>query len=168
VLGAVLTILPYNSRPADILALKPDGLIVSGGPEEDPGLEVVVDTLRGIIGKIPVMGLATGHEVLARALGARIIKLKLGHRGANYPMHYPGSQKGEITSQNHGLVADAEALVRIKHVKITGYNLNDHSVEEIESRKLRLLGLQYEPVSPGFDQANFAFTRFLKMIERSN
>lgn len=167
-LGFSLIVLPYNMRPADIMGLKTGGLIISGGPEEDPGLEVVVDTARGLIGKMPIMGIAAGHQVLARALGAKITRLKLGHRGANYPMHNPGSQKGEITVQNHGLVVDAEALAMIKHVKITGYNLNDHSVEEIESRQLRLLGVQYEPVSPGFDQVNPAFIRFKKMIERSN
>ena len=166
-MGFCLTVLPYNTRPADILNLKLHGLIISGGPEEDPGLEVVVDTARSLIGKIPLMGIGAGHLVLARALGAKITRLKLGHRGVNYPVHNPGSQKGEITVQNHGLVVDAEALNKIKQLKITGYNLNDHSVEEIESKALRLLGVQYEPVSPGFDQINPAFLKFEKTIERS-
>ncbi|MDD4940682.1 MAG: glutamine-hydrolyzing carbamoyl-phosphate synthase small subunit [Candidatus Omnitrophica bacterium] len=167
-LGFSTTVLPYNTRPADIIAGRFRGLIISGGPEEDPGLEVVVDTARGLMGKIPLMGISAGHQALARALGAKIARLKLGHRGANYPMHNPGSQQGEITVQNHGLVVDAESLAKIKQVKITGYNLNDHSVEEMESRALRLLGVQYEPASPGFDQANPAFIRFKKMVERSN
>jgi carbamoyl-phosphate synthase small subunit len=167
-LGFCLTVLPYNTKSDDILKLKLHGLIISGGPEEDPGLEVVVDIARGIIGRIPCMGIGAGHQVLARALGAKISRMKLGHRGVNYPVHNPGSQKGEITVQNHGLVVDAETLNKIKHVKITGYNLNDHSVEEIESKKLRLLGVQYEPACPGFDEVNPAFIRFEKMIERSN
>jgi carbamoyl-phosphate synthase small subunit len=150
------------------MALKLHGLIISGGPEEDPGLEVAVDTARGLIGKIPIMGIGAGHQVLCRALGAKITKLKLGHRGVNYPVHNPGSQKGEITVQNHGLVVDAETLNKIKSVKITGYNLNDHSVEEMESRSLRLMGVQYEPVCPGFDEVNPAFVKFEKLIERSN
>jgi carbamoyl-phosphate synthase small subunit len=166
-LGFCLTVLPYNTRPADILDLKLHGLIISGGPEEDPGLEVAVDTARSLIGMIPLMGIGAGHQVIARALGAKITRLKLGHRGVNYPVHNPGSQKGEITAQNHGLVVDAEALNRIKQVNITGYNLNDHSVEEIESKALRLLGVQYEPAAPGFDQINTAFVKFEKMIKRS-
>ena len=168
VLGFRLTVLPYNTRPADILSLKLHGLIISGGPEEDPGLEVVVDTARSLIGTIPLMGIGAGHQVIARALGAKITRLKLGHRGVNYPMHNPGSPKGEITVQNHGLVVDAEALNKIKQLKITGYNLNDHSVEEIESKALRLLGVQYEPASPGFAEINPAFIKFGKMIERNN
>jgi carbamoyl-phosphate synthase small subunit len=167
-LGFCLTVLPYNTKPADIMALKLHGLIISGGPEEDPGLEVAVDTARGLIGKIPIMGVGAGHQVLARALGAKITRLKLGHRGVNYPVHNPGSQKGEITVQNHGLVVDAETLNKIKAVKITGYNLNDHSVEEMESKSLRLLGVQYEPVCPGFDEVNPAFIKFGKLMERSN
>jgi carbamoyl-phosphate synthase small subunit len=167
-LGFCLTILPYNTKPADIMAHKFNGMIISGGPEEDPGLEIVVDTARGLLGKLPIMGIGAGHQALCRALGAKITKLKLGHRGVNYPVHNPGSQKGEITVQNHGLVVDAETLNKIKSVKITGYNLNDHSVEEMESRTLRLLGVQYEPVCPGFDEINPAFIKFEKMIERSN
>jgi carbamoyl-phosphate synthase small subunit len=167
-MGFAVEVLPYNTKSADILKSRLNGLIISGGPEEDPGLEIVVDTARNLIGKIPMMGIGAGHQVVCRALGAKITRLKLGHRGVNYPVHNPGSQKGEITVQNHGLVVDAETLNKIKSVKITGYNLNDHSVEEVESRTLKFLGVQYEPVCPGFEEINPAFVKFEKMIERSN
>jgi carbamoyl-phosphate synthase small subunit len=167
-LGLNVRLFAYNSKPSEILAVKPHGLIVSNGPEEDPGLAIVVDNLKGLIGKLPIMGIAAGHQVLCRALGAKVSKMKLGHRGANYPVHSSGSQKGDITVQNHGLVVDAASLNKIKTIKITGYNLNDRTVEEIESKALRLLGVQYEPVCPGFDEINPAFYKFMKFLERSN
>jgi len=161
-----LSILPYNTTAEDILRLKPQGLIVSSGPEEDPGLKDTVLNLKPLIGSLPILGISTGHQVLAAALGAKITKMRLGHHGVNYPMHNAKSFKGEITVQNHSWAVNAESLNKIKEIKITGYNLNDRSVEEMESKKLRLLGVQYYPLSPGFDQVNEVFKRFSKMLTK--
>jgi len=166
-LGLSITLLPYNTKPQDIVRLKPDGLIISGGPEEDIGLEGVIAGIKGLVRKVPILGIATGHQVLAAALGAKIIKMKLGHHGVNYPIHSPGSYKGEITAQNHSWVVDTDSLSKIKDLKITSYNLNDRTVEEIESKKLKLIGTQYNPVSPGFGEVNSVFRRFLKTLGRS-
>ncbi|MDD4953817.1 MAG: glutamine-hydrolyzing carbamoyl-phosphate synthase small subunit [Candidatus Omnitrophica bacterium] len=162
-LDLAVTLLPYNTPVQEILRLKPRGLIISGGPEADAGLKEVAENLKCIVGKIPIMGIATGHQVLALALGAKINKMKIGHRGVNYPVQSPKSFKGEITAQNHGLVVDADSLRKIKEVKITGFNLNDRSVEEMESKKLKLIGVQYIPASPGFSEVNPLFKRFIKM-----
>jgi carbamoyl-phosphate synthase small subunit len=112
------------------------------------------------------MGIAAGHQVLAAALGAKVTKLKIGHRGVNYPIHNPASYKGEITVQNHGRVVDVDSLHKIKEVKITAYNLNDRTVEEMESKKLKILGLQYSPASPGLGEVNPAFKKFIKMLTK--
>lgn len=165
-LGLSLTLLPYNIKAQEILRLKPAGLVISNGPEEDAGLEEVVANVKSIIGKVPILGISTGHQVLAVALGAKITRLKLGHRGVNYPLYSPASYKGEITVQNHSYVVDADTLNKIKQVKITGYNLNDHTVEEMESKKLRFIGTQYYPVSPGFAEVNPALKRFTKILRR--
>ncbi|TRZ94143.1 carbamoyl-phosphate synthase small subunit [bacterium] len=161
-----LSILPYNTLAQDIMRLKPHGLVISNGPEEDPGLKDVVLNLKPLIGCLPILGISTGHQVLAMALGAKITKMRLGHHGVNYPMHNPKSFKGEITVQNHSWVVDTESLNRVKEIRITGYNLNDRSVEEIESKKLKLLGVQYYPLSPGFNQVNEVFKRFSKMLTK--
>lgn len=163
-LGLSLSILPYNTSPEDILKLKPAGLIISDGPEEAPELGEVVKNLKPLIGKIPILGISTGNLVLANALGAKTNKLKTGHRGVNYPVQNPAVFKGEITVQNHAYVIDAASLLKIKQVKITGYNLNDRTVEEIESKKLKILGVQYLPVCPGFKEVNNVFKRFMKML----
>jgi carbamoyl-phosphate synthase small subunit len=166
-LGLSLTLLPYNTTAAEILRLKIGGLIISNGPEEDIGLNAVIANIRPLIGKMPILGICAGHGALVRALGAKVTKLKLGHHGVNYPMQSPASYKGEITVQNHSYAADIESLSKIKDIKITGYNLNDHTVEEIESKKLKIIGAQYYPASPGLNEINNVFYRFMKLLRRS-
>ncbi len=165
-MGLSITLLPYHTLAQEILRLKPDGLIISGGPEEDMGLKEATLNVKALIGKLPILGISTGHQVLAQALGAKITKMKLGHRGVNYPMHNPATYKGEITAQNHSYVVDIDSLNKIKDIKITGFNLNDRSVEEMESKKLKILGAQYIPASPGFAEVNNIFKKFLKMISK--
>lgn len=165
-LGLSLAIFPYNATAQEILKIKPAGLIISGGPEDDPALGEVSANIKPLIKQLPIMGIAAGHQVIAAALGAKITKLKVGHRGVNYPVHNPVSYKGEITAQNHGRVVDVDSLNKIKEVKITGYNLNDRTVEEMESKKLKILGLQYSPASPGLGEVNPAFKKFIKMLTK--
>lgn len=164
-LGFSPQLFPYNTTAQEILRGKPRALIISGGPEDDPELPGVVANVKLLLKRLPILGISCGHEVLAAALGAKIVKMKHGHRGLNYPVYQAGSYKSEITVQNHGWMVDANSLVKIKGVKITGYNLNDHSVEEMEDKKLRALGVQYYPVSPGFGEINNAFKRFIKMVK---
>ncbi len=166
-LGLTLALLPFNTNTKEILKLKPQGLIISGGPEDDSGLKEVIENIKPLIGKLPILGIATGHQVLAQALGVKINKMKLGHRGVNYPICDPASYKSEITVQNHSSVVDSDSLSRIKEIKITAYNLNDRSVEEMESKKLKVIGVQYYPVSPGFNEVNNIFKKFIKLLGRS-
>lgn len=164
-LGLSLTILPFDIPAEEILRMKFSGLIISSGPEEDVGLQSVVNNVKGLIGKLPILGISCGHQVLARALGAKISKMKVGHHGVNYPINNPASYKGEITVQNHSCAVEVDSLSKIKEIKITGYNLNDRSVEEMESKKLKFMGVQYCPVSPGFDEVNAAFKKFIKLLK---
>jgi len=165
-LGLSLILLPYNTTAAEILRLKPHGLIISSGPEQDVGLKEVVTSVKPLIKKLPMLGLATGYQVLAQALGAKVSKMKIGHHGVNYPIHNPASYKGDITVQNHSYAVDVDSLNKIKDLKITSFNLNDRTAEEIESKKLKLIGVQYMPVSPGFDEVNNIFKKFIKIISK--
>lgn len=163
-LGFSLILLPYNASWREILELKADGLIISGGPEEDEGLKEVAANIKELIKKIPILGISTGHQVLAMALGAKINRMKLGHHGSNYPVCGRSSYKGEITVQNHSCSVDSRSLEKMKDVNITYYNLNDRTPEEIESKKLKFIGVQYYPVSPGFNEVNSVFKRFSKLL----
>jgi len=163
-LGYSLNIFPYNASVKQILSINPKGIVISSGPENDPELTRVAQNIKPLLGKLPILGVATGCQVLAAALGVGLIRLKLGHRGANYPLARPGSFKGEITVQNHGYVMDYDALCKVKGLKVTAHNLNDHTPEEIESKSLKLIGVQYNPVSAGFDQVNPMLVKFNKLL----
>lgn len=165
-LGLSLTIMPYNATAKEILRLKPKGLLISSGPEEDIGLDEAANNIKDLIGRLPILGISTGHQLLARVLGAKLVKMKLGHHGVNYPMYNPASYKGEITVQNHSYAVDVDSLNKIKHIKITGYNLNDRTVEEMESKKLRFISTQYVPASPGFNEVNEVFNRFIRILTK--
>ena len=162
-LGCSVTILPYDTPADDILTMKPDGILVSNGPEEDIAIPRAVETIRELVGKVPMMGISTGHEVIALALGFKLKKLPIGHRGVNYPVIASDSLKGEITAQNHSFAVD-EKFIKNPKVTVTLRNINDKTVEEMESRALKFISTQYLPVSPGFEEVNEAFVRFVKLV----
>jgi len=165
-LGCKLTLLPYNTDAEKILGLNPDGLIISNGPEEDEAISGIVEAVKRLVGKIPLLGISLGHEIISLALGGRLRKLKLGHRGVNYPVKSSSSYKGDITVQNHSFVVDEESIKGREDINITLRNVNDDSIEEMESDPLKFISTQYYPVSPGFDEVNGVFRRFLNMIEK--
>ena len=165
-LGCSLAVLPYDTSAESILGMKLDGLVLCGGPEEDEAIPSVVDQVRKLLGKVPMLGICTGHEVIALALGGRLEKMKVGHRGVNYPVRTPDSFKGEITVQNHSYIVDEKSLAAQKGVKITLRNVNDNSVEEMRSGSLRFISTQYYPVSPGFEEVNPVFPAFLAMARK--
>jgi len=164
ILGCNLTLMPYNTDAEKILALNPQGLIISNGPEEDEAISEVVGVVKKLVGKIPVLGISLGHEIISLALGCRLKKLKVGHRGLNYPVKSPSSYKGDVTVQNHSFVVDDESIKSKDGIKITLRNVDDGSIEEMESEALKFISTQYYPVSPGFDEVNGVFKRFLRMV----
>ena len=166
ILGAAVDILPYHTSAEEILRLKPDGLILSSGCEDVNSLKKVAEEIKPLLGKLPILGISSGALVLGLALGAKVNRLKLGHRGANYPLKRPTSLKGEISVQNHEFVLDAESLSKIKGLKITAFNLNDHSVEEIHLPRLKLWAAQYLLVSPGFKEVHPFLTKFMQNLRR--
>ncbi|MBP7055586.1 MAG: glutamine-hydrolyzing carbamoyl-phosphate synthase small subunit [Candidatus Omnitrophica bacterium] len=163
-LGCDITLLPYDTDPALILSKGYNGVIISNGPENDEALRLVAQNVRSLLGNVPLLGISTGHEVIAMALGGKLERMRLGHRGVNYPVKPDNSFKGHITVQNHAYVVKADSLTSRKELKITLRNVNDKSVEEMEGRGLKLISTQYYPASPGFDEVNNVFLRFLNMI----
>lgn len=165
-LGSNITLIPYNSNVQDILSLKLDGLIISNGPEEDEAIPQIVEKTIKLLGKIPILGISLGHEIIGLALGGKRKRMKVGHHGVNYPVCSQSLYKGEITVQNHSWVLEDEPLKAIEHITITLRNINDNSIEEMESADMGFISTQYYPVSPGFDEVNDVFVRFFQMIEK--
>lgn len=160
-LGAGIFILPYTATAKEITKTKAGGLIISNGPENDVNLEKIAQAVRPLLGAMPILGISTGLHVLALAMGAKISRMKLGHRGVNYPVAHPGSFQAEITAQNHSFMVDSDSLDKIPHVKITGYHLNDRTIEEVAHNKLKCIGIQYYPQSPGKGQVHPVLKRFM-------
>jgi carbamoyl-phosphate synthase small subunit len=163
--GCHIVVLPAEARPADILALKPDGLFLSNGPGDPAPLSYAIDTVRSLLPELPIFGICLGHQLLGLAMGGSTFKLKFGHRGGNQPVKELAGGRVEITSQNHGFCVDRRSL-RDKDVEITHINLNDETLEGMRHRRLPVFSVQYHPeASPGPHDAGYLFDEFLALME---
>lgn len=162
-LGCCPIAVPCRSTAEDVLALSPDGVLLSPGPGDPALLDYAAATAAGLIGRLPVMGICLGHQVVARALGAGTFKLKFGHRGANHPVRDVASGRVYITAQNHGYAVDPDGLPAA--VEVSHINLNDGTVEGLWHREAPLLTIQYHSeASPGPHDNMYLFERFLDMV----
>ena len=164
-LGANVVRFPATASAADVLAVNPDGILLSNGPGDPAVLDYAVDTIRGLIGKRPIFGICLGHQLLARSLGGKTFKLKFGHRGANHPVQDLRTGKVEITSQNHGFAVDP-ASIDASVAEVTHINLNDTTVAGLRHKTLPAYSVQYHPeASPGPKHSQYLFEEFLASIE---
>ncbi|PIS11256.1 MAG: carbamoyl-phosphate synthase small subunit [Bdellovibrio sp. CG10_big_fil_rev_8_21_14_0_10_47_8] len=158
----------FSSRASvqEIEKYKPDGVMLTNGPGDPTDVQVATETVRSLLGRIPVYGICMGHQILGLALGAQTYKLKFGHRGANHPIRDDLLKKIYMTSQNHGYAVDKETLP--KDVRVSHVNLNDMTVAGIYSETRNCLGIQYHPEShPGPHEAVQLFDFFIdRMIRR--
>jgi carbamoyl-phosphate synthase small subunit len=163
-MNCAVTLLPFDSASELIMALKLDGVIISSGPEDDPAIQQVSETIKELLGKVPVLGIAVGHEAIALALGGKLKRLAVGHHGVNYPVMKPASLKGEITVQNHSFVVDEDSLKRITDLNIEERNLNDQTIEKMRSDTRRFISIQYYPASPGCNEVHPVLKEFVSIL----
>ncbi len=164
--GCDVHVVPANTSAAAVMRRKPDGIFLSNGPGDPAPVSYAVDTVKKLLGKVPIFGICLGHQILSLALGGETYKLKFGHRGANHPVKNLDNSKIEITSQNHGFCVDMDSL-KDKDLELTHLNLNDKTVEGIRSKELNAFSVQYHPeASPGPHDAAYLFDEFTRLMDK--
>ncbi|MDR1015867.1 MAG: glutamine-hydrolyzing carbamoyl-phosphate synthase small subunit [Coriobacteriales bacterium] len=188
--GCAVNVVPWDTPAAAILSgsatdgIKPDGVFISNGPGDPEQVDATVETVRALIGQVPLFGICLGHQMLARACGAKTERLKFGHHAANHPVMNLLTGKVEITSQNHnfGIVFDSlgTALAPLAQapqaplvqnpdfgrIQLTHRNLNDGTPEGIRLLDQPAFSVQYHPeASPGPTDAHYLFSAFTRLME---
>jgi carbamoyl-phosphate synthase small subunit len=160
-----VAIFPSRASYEEISKWNPDGILLSNGPGDPAAVEGTVETVQKFIGKKTVFGICMGHQILARALGAKTYRLKFGHHGANHPVKDVRSGDIYVTSQNHGYAIETDSLptdVNVSHV-----NLNDNTISGIECKKRRCFSVQFHPECyPGPRDAGVLFEEFMEWIRQ--
>jgi carbamoyl-phosphate synthase small subunit len=161
--GCNVTVLPGTATAEEVLAEQPDGIFLSNGPGDPAVLDYAINTVKGVIGKVPVFGICLGHQLLGQALGGSTFKLKFGHRGANQPVLNHLTGQVEITTQNHGFAVDPASLPN--DVEVTHINLNDQTCEGLRHKSLPVFSVQYHPeAAAGPHDSSYLFEQFHKML----
>jgi len=164
--GCGVTVVPAQTPPSDVLALAPDGIFLSNGPGDPEPCGYAIQAIRRFLETdIPLFGICLGHQLLALASGARTIKMKFGHHGANHPVQDLDSGRVVITSQNHGFAVDADTLP--PNARVTHVSLFDGSLQGFARTDRPAFCFQGHPeASPGPHDVDYLFDRFVALMEK--
>jgi len=155
-----VTVVPAKTLAEDALTLKPDGIFLSNGPGDPEPATYAIETIRNLLGHVPVFGICLGHQLCGLALGGKTFKLRFGHHGSNHPVKNLLTEQVEITAQNHGFCVDPDSLPA-SEVEMTHVNLNDQTNEGLRHRTYPLFSVQYHPeASPGPHDSHYLFRQF--------
>ncbi|HAS81841.1 MAG TPA: carbamoyl phosphate synthase small subunit [Verrucomicrobia bacterium] len=164
--GMKVTVVPAKTPAADVLAMTPDGVFLSNGPADPAAVGYAADAIRALLGKVPLMGICLGHQLLGIALGGKTYRLKFGHHGINHPVMNLATRAVEVTSQNHNFAIDPATLG--EDVEVTHLNLNDQTVEGLRSRCVPAFSVQYHPeAGPGPHDPFYLFNQFRDLMKKA-
>ena len=159
--GCDITIFPALTSPEEVLAIDPDLIFLSNGPGDPDDLEEIVNNVKQMVGKKPVVGICLGHQILGKVFGGKTSKLKFGHRGGNHPVKDLEEDRVFITAQNHGYYVSEVP----ECMKVTQINLNDNTVEGMRHKELPIYSVQYHPEAcPGPKDSTYVFDKFLELL----
>ncbi|MGE4282466.1 MAG: glutamine-hydrolyzing carbamoyl-phosphate synthase small subunit [Clostridia bacterium] len=163
--GCELYVFPYTTAVEEILALNPDGILLSNGPGDPKDLPEVVENIKKLLGQKPMMGICLGHQLLGLSLGGNTYKLKFGHHGGNHPVKDFTTGRVYITSQNHNYALEDSFS---EDIIITHMNINDKTVEGFRHKYMPIISVQYHPeAAPGPQDSAYVFDDFIEMMEVS-
>jgi carbamoyl-phosphate synthase small subunit len=163
--GCELMIVPADSSARAIMELNPDGLVLSNGPGDPAECSYAIETVKELVGRIPILGICLGHQILALALGAVTRKMVFGHRGSNHPVKDLRTGRVYVTAQNHGYMADQASLAACG-ADVLFTNLNDGTVEGLVHRELPIMSVQFHPeASPGPVDTAFIIDDFIDSVK---
>jgi carbamoyl-phosphate synthase small subunit len=186
--GFEVEVVPSSTDAGTVLSLEPDGVFVSNGPGDPEPLTTATETLRALLGEVPLFGICLGHQVMGLAVGASTYKLPFGHHGGNHPVRRLADGRVEITAQNHGFAVDLWSLTRETAPRRSGrvgadllpqrvesalgpllpthQNLNDGTLEGMRLLDVPAFSVQYHPeAAPGPRDASGHFDEFTRLIE---
>ncbi len=159
-------VVPASTDAEQIAKLQPNGIMLANGPGDPAAVPYVVETVKQLLGKVPMFGICLGQQMLGLAMGGKTFKLKFGHHGGNHPVKDTKTGKVHITVQNHGFCVDIDSLPK-DDLEITHINLNDQTLEGIRHKKLPVFSVQFHPEAcPGPHDARYMFDNFVEMMER--
>lgn len=163
--GCDLTVFPATVTADEILSGDFDAVFLSNGPGDPEDVVYSIETLKDLIGKLPIFGICLGHQILSLVLGAKTYKLKYGHRGANHPVINLQTNKVMMTSQNHSYAVEESSLPH--NAVVTYKNLNDGTIEGLSYPVLNIDSVQFHPeAAPGPTDANEIFDHWIEKIQR--
>jgi len=166
--GCRITVVPAKTTAKDVLAMEPDGVFLSNGPGDPEPCDYAIESTRKILeAGLPLFGICLGHQILGLALGAKSVKMKFGHRGANHPVQDTSTRRVMITSQNHGFAVEAKTLP--KNARVTHVSLFDGTLQGFELTDKPAFCFQGHPeASPGPHDVGGLFDKFIGMMEKKN
>lgn len=164
--GCDLVVMPYHTSAEEILALHPDGVIVSNGPGLPEYIPETIETVKKLLDQVVLLGCGLGHQVVAQACGAKIKPMKFGHHGNSTPIKHIAKGKVEFTAQNHSSVVDEDSLEGTGLV-VTHRALNDQTIEGLRHEHLPITCVEFNPeAAPGADDTMYIFDEFLTSMDQ--
>lgn len=165
--NCVVNVVPIKTKAERILEYNPDGVFISNGPSNYENLIYLIEEIKKLLGKKPILGIELGHLILALALDLKVYKMKSGHHGTNHSVKNIENNSVEVVCQNHSYVVDPKSLKDSKYnINISHINLNDQTIEGIDCPQLKSFSVQYYPLArPGAHDAPFVFNKFINYMK---